>query len=218
MWSGGTARGEFRRARTCRTPSGDRGTLGVMRHRPSWKAKSSWAARRARVALYGGLCSAPGPLLERDRRFRVHVATEPLADRTLPRSVYPDPPLTGKPKWEVSIGGGDQFIDPVMFDHWYVKVAVCYKAGPNAYSTYYWNWPTTTTNTVAWVGPLYSPGPNPAIIGRRPLEPGPGGLGRRHARLSVLRCCAHTERDRPGDRRAWIGAAAVVSDADRYLE
>src|SRR5260370_31818423 len=86
-----------------------------------------------------------------------------------------------------------------MCDHWYVKVAVCYKAGPSGYSTCYWNWPTTTTNTVPWVGPLYSPGPNPAIIGRRPLEPGPGGLGRRHARLSVLRCCAHTERDRPGD-------------------
>ena len=26
------------------------------------------------------------------------------------RSVYPDPPLTGKPKWEVSIGGGDPFL------------------------------------------------------------------------------------------------------------
>jgi len=68
---------------------------------------------------------------------------------------------------------GDTFIDPVVFDQCYVQVAMCYKSGANAYNTYYWNWPDTTTNTVAWVGPPYSPGPNPAIIvGGAPWNPG----------------------------------------------
>src|SRR6266851_6517396 len=77
---------------------------------------------------------------------------------------YPDPPLTGTPTWEISIGGGDTLIDPVVFDQWYVQVAMCYKSEANAYNTYYWNWPDTTTDTVAWVGPPYSPGPTPAIV------------------------------------------------------
>jgi len=89
---------------------------------------------------------------------------------------YPDPPppALGTDKWEISVDGGrDEVRTPVVFDQWYVQVAVVYKSGSNAYHFYYWNWPNTTTDTVTWVGRLWPAAPNPAImVGDNPWNPG----------------------------------------------
>jgi len=89
---------------------------------------------------------------------------------------YPDPPppLTGTQKWEISVDGGSDITgDPVVFDRWYVQVAVVSKDGFATHHTYYWDWPDTTTHKIVWPGHLYAPAPNPAImVGDNPWNPG----------------------------------------------
>jgi len=87
---------------------------------------------------------------------------------------YPDPPTTGTPKWEISVDGGrDEVRDPVVFDRWYLQVAVVYKSGSTAYHTFYWDWPDTT-HKIYWPNTgVWSPAPNPAImVGDNPWNPG----------------------------------------------
>jgi hypothetical protein len=85
----------------------------------------------------------------------------------------PPPPLLGTQKWEISVdGGSDITSDPVVFDRWYLQVAVVSKTGSNARHTYYWDWPDTT-HKIVWVGSLYAAAPNPAImVGDNPWNPG----------------------------------------------
>jgi len=88
---------------------------------------------------------------------------------------YPDPPPPdpGILKWEISVDGGmDIRSDPVVFDRWYVQVAVVYIEGSHAHHTFYWDWPDMT-HKVEWVGRLWPPAPNPAImVGDNPWNPG----------------------------------------------
>src|SRR6266850_4361934 len=85
----------------------------------------------------------------------------------------PPPPLMGTQKWEISVdGGSDITSDPVVFDRWYLQVAVVYQTGSTARHTYYWDWPDTT-HKIVWVGSLYAAAPNPAImVGDNPWNPG----------------------------------------------
>jgi len=85
----------------------------------------------------------------------------------------PPPPLMGIQKWEISVDGGSDITgDPVVFDRWYLQVAVVSKTGSNARHTYYWDWPDTT-HKIVWVGSLYAAAPNPAImVGDNPWNPG----------------------------------------------
>ena len=85
----------------------------------------------------------------------------------------PPPPLQGTEKWEISVDGGNDITgDPVVFDRWYLQVAVVYKDGSGTHHTYYWDWPDTT-HKIVWDGSLYAAAPNPAImVGDNPWNPG----------------------------------------------
>jgi len=87
---------------------------------------------------------------------------------------YPDPPLTGTPKWEISVNQGVDYLGPaVVFDRWYLQVAVVYQTGPNRYRhTYYWDWPDSTHKLVFDTS-AFTPAPNPAImVGDNPWNSG----------------------------------------------
>ena len=85
----------------------------------------------------------------------------------------PPPPLQGTEKWEISVDGGNDITgDPVVFNRWYLQVAVVEKTASNTRHTYYWDWPDTT-HKIVWVGSLYAAAPNPAImVGDNPWNPG----------------------------------------------
>jgi len=85
----------------------------------------------------------------------------------------PPPPLVGIQKWEISVDGGNDITgDPVVFDRWYLQVAVVSKTISNTRHTYYWDWPDTT-HKIVWTGALYAAAPNPAImVGDNPWNPG----------------------------------------------
>ena len=85
----------------------------------------------------------------------------------------PPPPLTGIQKWEISVDGGSDITDQaVVFNRWYLQVAVVSKNGTTTRHTYYWDWPDTT-HKIVWVGSLYAAAPNPAImVGDNPWNPG----------------------------------------------
>ncbi len=85
----------------------------------------------------------------------------------------PPPPQTGIQKWEISVDGGSDITgDAVVFNRWYLQVAVVSKDGANTRHTYYWDWPDTT-HKIVWVGSLYAAAPNPALmVGDNPWNPG----------------------------------------------
>ena len=86
----------------------------------------------------------------------------------------PPPPLVGIQKWEISVDGGNDITgDPVVFNRWYLQVAVVSKDGSATHHTYYWDWPDTTTHKIRRTGALYAAAPNPAImVGDNPWNPG----------------------------------------------
>src|SRR5437867_2539597 len=86
----------------------------------------------------------------------------------------PPPPLVGIQKWEISVDGGKDITgDPVVFNRWYLQVAVVSKDGFATHHTYFWDWPDTTTHKIRWAGVLYAAAPNPAImVGDNPWNPG----------------------------------------------
>ena len=91
-----------------------------------------------------------------------------------PYPTYPPPPgTTAVPEWEISVdGGADITGDPVVFNRWYLQVAVVYHDVTNSYHTYYWDWPDTT-HKISWRGSLYAAAPHPAImVGDNPWNPG----------------------------------------------
>ena len=91
-----------------------------------------------------------------------------------PYPTYPPPPgTTAVQEWEISVdGGADITGDPVVFNRWYLQVAVVYKDGSGTHHTYYWDWPDTT-HQIHWDGSLYAAAPNPAImVGDNPWNPG----------------------------------------------
>src|SRR5438552_3831122 len=94
-----------------------------------------------------------------------------------PYPTYPPPPgTTAVPEWEISVdGGADITGDPVVFNRWYLQVAVVYKDGSGTHHTYYWDWPDTT-HQIHWDGSLYAAAPHPAImVGDNPWNPGAEG-------------------------------------------
>jgi len=85
----------------------------------------------------------------------------------------PPPPLVGTEKWEISVDGGADITGaPVVFNRWYLQVAVVSKDASGTHHTYYWDWPDTT-HKIVWDGSLYAAAPNPAImVGDNPWNPG----------------------------------------------
>ncbi len=85
----------------------------------------------------------------------------------------PPPPRSGVQKWEISVDGGSDITgNAVVFDRWYLQVAVVSQNGSTTRHTYYWDWPDTT-HKIVWVGSVYAAAPNPAImVGDNPWNPG----------------------------------------------
>lgn len=87
---------------------------------------------------------------------------------------YPDVVSSGRHAWEIAAPPGGDFLstDRVVFDRWYVQVAVSTTQGDRTVITFYWDWPDTT-KVVTYAGARTDPPPDPALtVGDAPWNPG----------------------------------------------
>jgi uncharacterized protein YjdB len=87
---------------------------------------------------------------------------------------YPDWKTTHQHFWEIAAPPGGDFVSPahVVYDQWYVQVAVCRKSGSQTIIEFYWDWPDTT-KMVRHTSEQYDNPPVPVVvIGDAPWNPG----------------------------------------------
>jgi hypothetical protein len=78
---------------------------------------------------------------------------------------YPDWDTTYQHFWEIAAAPGGDFVSPthVIYDRWYIQVAVCRKSGNTTIHEFYWDWPDTA-NIVRHAGKQHDDPPVPGLI------------------------------------------------------
>jgi len=87
---------------------------------------------------------------------------------------YPDWNTTQQHYWEIASPPGGDFVSRhhVVYDRWYIQVAICTQIGNKTKEEYYWDWPNYK-RVIRHIGKKYSAPPNPAlIIGDAPWNQG----------------------------------------------
>jgi hypothetical protein len=87
---------------------------------------------------------------------------------------YPDWKTAFQHFWEIAAPPGRDFVSQthVVYDRWYIQVAVCRKSGDSTVNEFYWDWPDTT-KVVRHTGKQYDDPPAPAlVVGDAPWNPG----------------------------------------------
>lgn len=78
---------------------------------------------------------------------------------------YPDWHTAHQHFWEIAAPPGEDFVsdEHVVFDRWYLQVAVCSVSGTTRVHEFYWDWPNTA-NVVRHSGARYGDPPMPAVV------------------------------------------------------
>jgi Bacterial Ig-like domain (group 2) len=78
---------------------------------------------------------------------------------------YPDWNTANQHSWEIAAPPGGDFVSPthVVYDRWYIQVAVCRKSGSKTITEYYWDWPDTK-KMVRHSGEEYDDPPVPVLV------------------------------------------------------
>jgi hypothetical protein len=78
---------------------------------------------------------------------------------------YPDWNTTHQHFWEIATPPGGDFISPmhVIYDRWYIQVAVCSESGGKTVHEFYWDWPDTT-KVIRHTGERYADPPSPGLV------------------------------------------------------
>jgi hypothetical protein len=87
---------------------------------------------------------------------------------------YPDWDSERQHFWEIAAPPGGDFVSDthVVYDRWYVQVAICKQSGEKTVKEFYWDWPDTT-KVVRHMGEQYEDPPVPGlVVGDAPWNPG----------------------------------------------
>jgi hypothetical protein len=87
---------------------------------------------------------------------------------------YPDWNTTGRHFWEIAAPPGGDFTGDahVVYDRWYIQVAICKLSGDKTVEEFYWDWPDTT-RVVRHAGERRDDPPVPVLaVGDAPWNPG----------------------------------------------
>ena len=87
---------------------------------------------------------------------------------------YPDWKTLSQHFWEIAAPPGGDFVSDihVVYDRWYIQVAICRQSGNKTIEEFYWDWPDTT-KVVRHMGERYDDPPEPAlVVGDAPWNPG----------------------------------------------
>ena len=78
---------------------------------------------------------------------------------------YPDWNTAYQHFWEIAAAPGGDFISSthVVYDRWYLQVAVCRKSGDTTVNEFYWDWPDDT-KVVRHSGKPFNAPPNPGLV------------------------------------------------------
>jgi len=78
---------------------------------------------------------------------------------------YPDWNTTHQHFWEIATAPGGDFLSPthVVYDRWYIQVAVCSESGGKTVHEFYWDWPDTT-KVVRHTGERHDDPPAPGLV------------------------------------------------------
>jgi len=87
---------------------------------------------------------------------------------------YPDWKTASQHFWEIASPPGGDFVNDshVVYDRWYIQVAICRTTGSNTVQDFYWDWPNTS-KVVRHTGELYPDPPMPVLaVGDAPWNHG----------------------------------------------
>lgn len=78
---------------------------------------------------------------------------------------YPDWDTAQQHFWEIAAPPGGDFVSPdhVVYDRWYIQVAVCRTTRSATVHEFYWDWPDTT-KVIRQSGKKYSDPPTPGLV------------------------------------------------------
>ena len=78
---------------------------------------------------------------------------------------YPDWDTASQHFWEIAAPPGGDFLNltHVIYDRWYIQVAICKQEGNKIVEEFYWDWPNTT-KVIRHLGEKYSDPPHPGLI------------------------------------------------------
>jgi hypothetical protein len=78
---------------------------------------------------------------------------------------YPDWDTASQHFWEIAAPPGGDFLNQsyVVYDRWYLQVAVCKQEGNKTVEEFYWDWPDNT-KVIRHIGEKYADSPLPALI------------------------------------------------------
>ena len=78
---------------------------------------------------------------------------------------YPDWNTAHQHFWEIASTPGGDFVglNHVVYDHWYIQVAVCYISGSTTVQEFYWDWPDVA-KVVRHTGKPYDDPPMPGLV------------------------------------------------------